>query len=219
MADVVIFGTADIATLAHYYFSRDSAHRIVAFTVDRSYRQASTLLDLPVVDFEDVVAQFPPDRFEMFIAVGYTKLNKARADKYAAAKALGYRLVSYVSSRCTLLADAAIGDNCFILEDNTIQPFVVIGSDVTLWSGNHIGHHSVIGDHCFVTSHVVVSGHVDVGPYCFLGVNSTIRNGVRLAPRTLVGAGAAVMGDTEPGGVYLGTRAQKSSRSSDDVNL
>ena len=50
------------------------------------------------------------------------------------------------------------GDNCFILEDNTVQPFVTIGNNVTLWSGNHIGHDSVIEDDCFISSHVVVSG-------------------------------------------------------------
>lgn len=219
MADLVVFGAGDIACLAHYYFSRDSPHRVVAFTVDRAFRRASTLLELPLVDFEDVATEFPPDRFAMFIAMSYAKLNTVRAEKYAAAKALGYQLVSYVSSRCTLLTDVPMGDNCFILEDNTIQPFAAIGSNVTLWSGNHIGHHCVIGDHCFVTSHVVVSGHVEVGPFCFLGVNATIRNGIRLGPRTLVGPGAAVMNDTEPDGVYLGARARKATQSSDEIDL
>ncbi|PYR58991.1 MAG: transferase [Acidobacteria bacterium] len=219
MADVVVFGAGDIASLADYYFSRDSAHKVVAFTVDGPYRHASTFLDRPLVDFEDVPARYPPDRFAMFIALSYAKMNTVRAGKYDAARALGYQLVSYVSSRCTLLTELPIGDNCLILEDNTIQPFSTIGNNVTLWSGNHVGHHSTIGDHCFVTSHVVVSGHVDIGPYCFLGVNATIRNGVRLAPRTLVGAGAAIMGDTEPDGVYLGARAHKASRPSHDIDL
>ena len=113
-------------------------------------------------------------------------------------KAAGYRLESYVSSRCSYLAQTPPGDNCFILEDNTVQPFVTIGNDVTLWSGNHIGHDAVIEDHCFITSHVVVSGYVRVGARSFLGVNATLRNSITLGEQTLVGAGAIIMKDTAP---------------------
>jgi sugar O-acyltransferase (sialic acid O-acetyltransferase NeuD family) len=219
MADVVVFGAGDIASLAYVYFSGDSAHRVVAFTVDRAFRRDTKLFDLPIVDFEDVADRYPPSRCAMFVAMGYTRMNAVRAEKYAAAKALGYELVSYVSSRCTFLTELPIGDNCFILEDNTIQPFATIGSNVTLWSGNHIGHHSIIGDHTFVSSHVVVSGHVEVGPYCFLGVNATIRNAVRIASRTLVGAGASIMNDTEPGSVYVTARARKAPNASDEADI
>ena len=218
MADLVIFGAGDIAELAHLYFTTDSPHRIVAFTVDRSFRKSDRFVGLPVVDFEDVSSHYPPASHQMFIAIGYTGMNAVRAARYETARSLGYGLVSYVSSRCTVLAEV-VGDNCLILEDNTIQPFARIGNDVTLWSGNHIGHHSVIGDHCFVTSHVVVSGRAEVGPFCFLGVNATLRNGVRLAPRTLVGAGATILEDTEPNGIYPGTRARKSPQSSADIAL
>ena len=219
MAEVVIFGTGDAAELAHYYFTRDSEHRVVAFTVDGAYRKADRFLDLPVVDFEEVANAFPPSQYAMFVAMGYVKMNHIRAEKYAGAKALGYTLVSYVSSKCTWLTDHAPGDNCFILEDNTVQPFVRIGSNVTLWSGNHIGHHGVIGDHCFISSHVVVSGRVQVGEYCFLGVNATIRDGVTIGSETLVGAGAVIMDDTEPRSVYVPERTALFPRKSDRIKI
>ena len=134
-------------------------------------------------------------------------------------KTRGYSLVSYVSSRCSFLSDEPVGDNCFILEDNTIQPFVKIGSNVTMWSGNHIGHDSVVGDHCFITSQVVVSGHVTVGAYSFIGVNATLRNSITLAPATLVGAGAIIMKNTIEKGVYLPRRAELFAKRSDEIEL
>jgi sugar O-acyltransferase (sialic acid O-acetyltransferase NeuD family) len=146
-------------------------------------------------------------------------MNRVRAEKYAQMKGLGYELVSYVSSRCTYLSQHRPGDNCFILEDNTVQPFVTIGNNVTLWSGNHIGHDSTIGDHCFISSHVVVSGHVNVGPSCFIGVNATLRNAITIGERTLIGAGAAIMKDTEPGSVYPGPRALRIAKTSDQLDL
>jgi sugar O-acyltransferase (sialic acid O-acetyltransferase NeuD family) len=146
-------------------------------------------------------------------------MNRVRASKYAHMKHLGYRLVSYVSTRCSFLTRHPPGDNCFILEDNTIQPFVTIGRNVTLWSGNHIGHDSVIGDHCFISSHVVVSGHVRIGEGCFVGVNATLRDSITVGDYTLIGAGATIMKNTPPRSVYLGHRAERFSKTSDDMEL
>src|SRR5687767_3470531 len=210
---VVIFGTASFAELVHAYLSRDGGYEVVAFTAHRD-----RFCDLPVVAFEDLPARYPPATHQMFVAVGYKKVNQIRADVYAAAKAKGYTLLTYVSPRCTNLA-ASIGDNCFVFEDNTLQPFVTIGNNVILWSGNHIGHHSTIGDHCYVTSHVVVSGHCRIEPYCFLGVNSTLRDSITIAERCVIGAGALIMKDTRPKEVYLGERTRPFSKNSDDIDL
>jgi len=219
MANLVIFGAGDIARLAHHYFTTDTAHEVVAFTVDAAYRQADTLLGLPLCDAEQVVQRFPPGDVAMFVAISYTKMNRVRAEKYAAMRAAGYQLLTYVSSRCTYLASEPPGDNCFILEDNTIQPFVRIGSNVTLWSGNHIGHDSVIEDHCFLSSHVVVSGHVRIGERSFIGVNATLRNGLTIAPGTLIGAGSVIMKNTKPNTVWMPERATLFPKSSDEIDL
>jgi len=218
MSDLVIFGSVHIARLAHRYFATDSPHTVAEFTVDRDYRKADSFCGLPLVDFDTVQERYPASHFKMFVALSYARMNRLRAEKYFKARELGYSLVSYVSSRCSYLTDPP-GDNCFILEDNTVQPFVRIGSNVTLWSGNHIGHDSVIDDHCFITSHVVVSGNVRVGSYCFLGVNATLRNSIVVAPETLVGAGAVIMKDTKAKGVYLPARAELFDKTSDMIDL
>ena len=212
---IVVFGAGDIAQLANFYLTRDSPYRVAAFTVDGAYVKESTFEGLPVVAFEDVAREFGPAGFGMFVAISYSQVNQLRAAKYAEAKAKGYKLITYVSSKASYYG-TEVGENCFIFEDNTIQPFTKIGSNVTLWSGNHIGHHSTIGDHCFISSHVVISGGVTVGPYCFLGVNSTVRDHVSIGERTVIGMGAMVTRDCEPNSVYVGAPAQRKSSSSPD---
>ena len=219
MSKVVIFGLGDCARMAHYYFEHDSEHKVVAFTVDANYLQGEQFNELPLVDFISVPALYPPDEYAMFIAIGYRNMNKARAEKYYQAKAWGYNLVSYVSSHCTFLSQHPVGDNCFILEDNTIQPFVRINNNVTLWSGNHIGHDSIIEDHCFLASQVVISGHVHIHPYCFIGVNATVHNATTINTATLVGAGATIVQDTIEQGVYVPPRSILLSKKSCDVHL
>jgi sugar O-acyltransferase (sialic acid O-acetyltransferase NeuD family) len=216
---LVLFGTGDIARLAHVYFTTDSSYDVVAFTVDRPYCESDQFRDLPLVPFDEIEARYPPATHAMFIALSYAKMNRLRMAKYGEAKARGYRLATYVSSRCTFLSEHAVGDNCFILEDNTVQPFVKIGSNVTLWSGNHIGHDAIIDDHCFLASHIVVSGRVRIGEACFIGVNATLRNAITIAPRTLIGAGAVIMKDTTEGAVYLAPRPTVAEKRSDEISL
>jgi sugar O-acyltransferase (sialic acid O-acetyltransferase NeuD family) len=207
---LIIFGSGDIAQLAHYYFSTDSNYEVIAFTVDANYIKESDFCGLPVVAFEDVAKNYPPDSYDFFVALSYSKLNAVRKEKFLAAKEMGYKLVSFISSHATVLNEGRIGENCFIFEDNTIQPFVTIGNNVTLWSGNHIGHHSVIHDHTFVASHVVISGGVEIGEQCFVGVNATLRDHIKIGDRCVVGAGVVMLADAAPEGVYIGTATERS---------
>ena len=219
MAKIIIFGSGDIAQIANYYFETDSTHEVVAYTVDKDYIDENTIEGKPVVPFEDVEKFYPTSEYKMFIAVSYAKMNKVREAKYNEAKAKGYELVSYVSSKCSYVSQYPHGDNCFIFEDNTIQPFVKIGNNVTLWSGNHIGHHSQIDDHNFVSSHVVISGHCRIKSNCFLGVNATLAHKITLEKETLLGAGAIISKNTVEKGVYVAPRTVKIEKSSDQIKL
>jgi sugar O-acyltransferase (sialic acid O-acetyltransferase NeuD family) len=143
-------------------------------------------------------------------------MNRVREEIYFNIKKKGYDLISYISSKATLFGNK-IGDNCFILENNTIQPFVEIGNNVVLWSGNHIGHHSIIKDHVMFTSHVVLSGHCNVESYSTLGVNSTIRDGVTIAEGTFVAMGACIIKNTDSWAMYKGNPAMKTEKSTRDL--
>ncbi len=213
MANVVIFGIKDTAQLAKYYLDHDSEHNVVAFTVSRKYLETDTFEDLPVVAFEELEQHYPPSGFHFFAPMTASAMNRNRESIYLQGKAKGYTYISYISSRATVFTDK-IGENCFILENNTLQPFVSIGNNCVLWSGNIINHHATIKNHVFFTSHVVLSGHCEVNDYCFFGVNSAIRDASMLAEGTLVAMGANVIKDTEAWGSYMGNPATKHSKPS-----
>lgn len=216
---LVIFGDSDQAEVAEYLFKHDSDYEPVGFTVDGKYLTKSSFKGLPVVAFEEIEKTFPTGDHSFFAAIGYTNMNHLRTEKYLAGKKKGYRVASYVSSKATTWPDLHHGENCLILELNNIQPFVRIGNNVTLWSGNHIGHHSTISDSCFLTSHVVVSGRVQIGKNCFLGVNSTVRDKVSIGHECLVAAGSLIVKDTDPRGIYMGSPAKRQEKSSMDTTI
>jgi sugar O-acyltransferase (sialic acid O-acetyltransferase NeuD family) len=220
MAKVVIFGLHDFASLARFYLQHDSQHEVVAFSVTHEYLPEDSRFEgLPVVPFEEVDRVYPSSDHAFFAPMSHRRMNMIRKSIYERIKAKGYALISYVSSKATIFSSTSVGDNCFILEDNTIQPFTSIGNNVVLWSGNHIGHHSIIKDHVLFTSHVVLSGHCLVESFCFLGVNATVRDNVHLAEGTLVAMSASVTGNTEAWGVYEGVPARKRKVSSKDLNF
>jgi sugar O-acyltransferase (sialic acid O-acetyltransferase NeuD family) len=220
MMRVIIFGVADFASLAHFYLRHDTPHEVVAFSVNAEYLPAGgTFEGLPVVAFEEVEHKYPASAFAFFAPMSHRRMNRLREGVYNEIKAKGYELISYVSSRATVWPGAQIGDNCFILEDNTLQPYTPIGNNVVLWSGNHIGHHGVIRDHVLFTSHVVLSGHCTVEPFCFFGVNATIRDRLKIAEGSLIAMSASIIHDTEPWCVYKGTPAKKGRVRSCDLDF
>jgi sugar O-acyltransferase (sialic acid O-acetyltransferase NeuD family) len=215
--ELVILGDTAFAEIAYEYFTHDSPYTVAAFSVDRAYLKKEALFGLPVVPFEDLAASHPPARFRVFTAMTYFQMNRVRTRFYAEAKARGYRFASFVSPHAFVWRNVEMGENCFIFENNVIQPFVKIGDNVILWSGNHIGHHSTIGSHCFIASHVVISGFCEIGESCFFGVNATVANNVKVARDCLVGAGATILKDTAEARIYATRMTEARETSSLDV--
>jgi len=215
MSRVVLFGTGAVARVVHFLLTHDSPHEVVAFAVDRDHWQGGEMEGLPIVAFEDLPALYPPGEFGLFIAVGYRRINRFRAERYDQAKAMGYELLTHVSPRASTWPGLQVGDNCLVMDQVVIHPFARVGNDVILWSGSHVGHDSVVGDHCFVSSYAVISGYVVVGDNCFLGSNATIRDGITVARECVIGAGAVVTRDTRERGVYAAPRSTELAATSD----
>lgn len=219
---VVIFGSRDLAELAYYYLETDSDYEVVAFTINQEHITSNTFLPqgsnelFPVIPFEELHKKYPPSEFLLFAPMTGVEMNKVRKNIYEIGKAMGYTFISYISSRATLFNNK-IGDNCFILENNTIQPFTKVGNNVVLWSGNHIGHHSVIEDHVFVTSHVVVSGHCHIKERAWLGVNSTIRDNTIVGEGCLVAMGSLITKNTGDNTFWMGSPAKDQPKKADEV--
>ena len=218
MEKVVIYGLGPIAELAKFYFDNDSNMEVVAFTVENAYKDKDIFNNLPVISFEDIEKYCTSQDVLLFIAVSYSDMNRLRERKYLEGKAKGYKFANYISSKATVWT-TDIGENNFILEDNTIQPFEKIGHNNIIWSGNHIGHHGSIGNNNFIASHVVISGMVHVKDNCFLGVNATLRNNITIESFNIIGAGALILKNTLPHQVFAARATELFPKTSDQIKL
>ncbi len=205
---LVLIGSGETAELAYDYFTRDTDFVVVGFSAEKAYIGNESLFGLPVVPFEHIEDYFHPHEHTAFVAVSYTQLNRLRSRLYDETKKKGYRLCSYISPKANVGSNVAVGENCFILENVTLQRGVKIGDCVTIWAGSTVGHRSTIGDYCFLAMHVAVSGFCTIGAFSFLGVNSCISDTLKVAPDCVIGAGAVLISDASEGRIYVGNPAK-----------
>jgi sugar O-acyltransferase (sialic acid O-acetyltransferase NeuD family) len=216
---LVIVGTSNNSKLAKLFFEKDTFYKVIAFSIEKEYIVDKKFEGLPIVELESLEESYPPNEFDAFVAVGYKSMNKLREKLYNIVKFKGYFLPNYISPNCRFLTKELIGDNNFILEDNTIQPFVKIGSNNVLWSGNHIGHDVCIGNHNFITSHTVISGFTIIENNAFIGVNATINDSLKISSETLIGSGAIITKSTEKSSVWVSPRSIKLDKLSNEIEL
>ena len=201
---LVIIGDSAFAEVAYECFTHDSEYEVVGFAVESAYLLKRNLFGLPVVALEQIEEHFKQSDVEFYAALVYSQLNRLRTRLYKEAKNKGYRPASYISSRAFVWHNVQLGEHCFIFENNTLQPFVKIGHNVVMWSGNHIGHHSVVQDNCFISSHVVISGFCNIGQNTFIGVNASLANNIAIGEDNCIGIGVTIVSHTDSNQLYKG---------------
>ncbi|WP_101758428.1 acetyltransferase [Oceanicoccus sp. KOV_DT_Chl] len=206
---LVIIGDSAFAEIAYECFTHDSEYEVVGFSVEEEHLEKSSLFGLPVIPFEEIESHFSVRDVEFYAALVYSQLNRLRTRLYSEAKEKGYRAASYISTRAFVWPNVELGEHCFIFEDNTIQPFVRIEKNVVLWSGNHVGHHSVIRENCFIASHAVISGFCDIGRNSFVGVNATLANNISIGEDNWIGLGVTISRTTEADTLFKGEQSEK----------
>ena len=217
MKKVVIFGTGELAQRIFFYL-KDSDDQVIAFCANKSKIEKEALLGFPVIAFENIEEKFPPNEFSMFIALAYSEINKRRTKFFNEAKNKGYELYSFIHPSTKIWDEFEMGENCFILANNVIQPFVKIGNNVLIGSNNLISHNTTIGDNCFITSNVTMGGHITMGKNCFVGLSATINQRTKIGNECIVGAGTIITKDINDKEVYAENSSKKLPQSSEQIS-
>lgn len=226
MKKVIIFGIDQFAELLTHFLEQEKKYEIAAYTVERPYidtlsiqRNKAVGYNYLVVPFDEIEKHCPPEQYEMFICIGYNKMNNTRKRIFEEAAARGYRILSYIHPTATVLTED-IGEGTIVMERAVIGAFVKMGKGNVFWADAHVAHHTVIGDFNFFTISTAVAGNISIGNNCFFGNNCTIKNGIRIADYSLIGAGCYVSRSTEPYSVHVPVRSVVlEGKSSLDMNL
>ena len=203
MKKLVLFGTGKISDVLADYFERDSDYEIVAYTCEAAHVNGSEHHGRPLVAFEDIERKFAPASHAMHIAVGYHQMNRVRQRLLDAARAKGYALPSFVSTRSWPGPGLACGDNCFIADGASVEPQARVGENVALWSNVLVGHHAEIAEHAWLAGGASIGGASKIGARCFLGMNATVGHEVTVGADCLLGARSLVTKPLPAGSVVI----------------
>lgn len=220
MYNLLIFGTGNNAECAHYYLTHDPKYRdsynIIGFISEN--KDKDSFCNVPVFQLSNVEKIHDPLTTRVIAPISGRNLNKYRERIFNTLLHKNFTFINYISSNANVFTKN-IGRNCFILEDNTIQPFVKIGDNCIIWSGNHIGHHTELGNHIFMASHIVISGLCHIGDYSYIGVNVSIRDSCKVAPNTVIGMHSCITKDTESYKIYIGSPAKPFKDCDDSLTI
>ena len=200
MKKLLIFGTTEMARIAFFFFSSQREYEVVGFTVDSSHRDSDEHCGLAVYDFDYLEKTHPPSEYELFIAVGPTKMNTLREEKFYQAKSRGYALASFISEKATCYS--RVGENCFVADFANVQPFATVCDNTFIWEFALVGNEASVGPNCFLSPKSVVSTFARIGKNSVLGTSSTVRTRVVVGEYSLIGATCYISANTLPNSVY-----------------
>lgn len=200
MRQILIFGAGEMARLLHFYFSREESTKVVAFTVDKEYISEESFCGLDVVDFDDALARFPPHKYEVFVAIGPSKMNSIRQEKVLEVKRRGYNLASYISP--SAVCESPLGPNSLVADFAVVNPFVKLGENNFIFESAVVSNESVVGNNCYISPRATVGTFSRVGDNSFLGTASVVNTRVRLGKFSLIGATCYISSNTEEHSVF-----------------
>ncbi len=151
---------------------------------------------------------------EAVLAVGSGSLRRKLADKCGAA---GVSLGSVVASNAMVLSNVEMGEGAVLC------PFSMVTSDTkigTLFQANiyaYVAHDCIVGDLVTLAPGAKVNGNVEIGDEVYIGTGAVLRPGqpgnrLKIGNGAVIGMGAVVTKDVEPGVTVVGNPAKPLSR-------
>lgn len=204
---VIIFGAGAFAELIRCRLA-ELGVTVAAFAIDRTFAGSASSGQQPIVLSENVVSEFPPNKFDMVVAVGYRSMRK-RAEVFERMISLGYSMPGVIFGRDGLSEKTEFGSNNIIFPGVTIDPFVKLGHNNIIWPGSVLCHDLVMGSHNYLSPGVVVAGNCNIGDRNFFGVRSAFIDGVEVASDCQILPGAILQSNATSLGKYAGIPAKK----------
>lgn len=134
--------------------------------------------------------------------------NGARARLFTALIEAGAEVATVIHPRSVIAPSASLGVGSVVLAGAVVNPGASVGRNAILNTACSVDHDCQLGDHVHLSPGVHLGGTVIVGPGAHLGVGVSVRNNTRIGAWTLVGVGAAVVGDLPDGVVAYGVPAR-----------
>lgn len=126
----------------------------------------------------------------------------------------GINLVSFYANDVQIGGDIDIGEGAVFCGRSLVTTSARIGKQFQCNIYSYVAHDCIIGNYVTFAPRVSCNGNVVIGDYAYIGTGAVIRQGESARPLSIgegavVGMGAVVTKDVEPGSVVVGNPARR----------
>lgn len=167
----------------------------VAGLVGSAAEVGSSVATYPVIGTDADLVLLATRFGRALVTVGQIKSPDPRIRLFEELERLGYELPVIISPRAYVSPRATLGSGTIVMHGAIVNAGATIGRNCIVNSMALVEHDVVVGDHCHVATAAVLNGDVRVEVGTFVGSHSTIRQGVRIGARCVIGMGERVLAD------------------------
>lgn len=213
--DVVIVGAGGtslhISQIIDDLNSIKKRYNVVGFLDDDVAKAGKAFCGYPVVGKVSDFSKF--DKCQFIIAGFASDKDISRVNRVFHNMGLPLsRFETIVHPAATVSQYASIGKGSVISAGVRIMPEASIGNHVCILPNSYISHHVAIQDFANLANSVSTVGSTVgstiIGTGCYLGANCSIIGGITIGANSLIGMGAVVIRNVEPGSVMVGNPAK-----------
>lgn len=138
--------------------------------------------------------------------------NRIRAEKHSELARAGANLVSIVHPSAMISPHASVGAGTVVFANAVINPCASVGAGVIVNTGAVVEHDCVIGDFGHISPNAVLAGGASLRQQAWVGACASVRQLITVGQASVVGMGAVVTKDVEPGVTVVGNPARVCAR-------
>lgn len=188
--NLILGGTAFARILRHQMES--VGLKVTGYCMSEDYKKRKGLKEFdghPVYEFESLNEVFGERGFQVYLAIGYSGMNKGREEFFCTCEQRGYEIGSFIHpSVCT--DTVQIGRGNIVLSGSKLGLFSKIGDGNIIW-GAATAHDGEIGNFNYLTG-CIIGGETTIGDYCFIGMQAVTRDKIRIGNDCLIGMGVVL---------------------------
>lgn len=202
MKDLLILGTCvhalEMAEIVERINRAEPTWNLVGYITNDEKQLGQKLNGVPVVGVPSDLLNYP---------------GASLVPAYSEWKKMGglpmERIISLIDPSAWVSRTAELGRGCVLYPGCFVGVNAKIGDFVFCLSGAVINHDNTIERAVTMASKATMAGYVKVEADCYMGQSCTVRQALTIGRNSLVGMGAVVVKNVEPGSVMAGNPARK----------